>query len=455
MKEKEEKLRMSINLENHRLNNEKMKFRKEYIKGLTYIRHKFSNEDSFTKEILNEFYRVNLNKDIHRIEFIWDDEKEKNNIKYICKRKIRKLKFTYFLYSFILDALLINAIDDIDKGRTISKFIKEFTAKRHHNDIDIFIENLYSKQKILKKFEIPQEMIKIWNDNLEFIKKEDIKVLVTANMSAGKSTLINSIMGYKIANTKNESCTAEVNNYFNKSFNDNKILLYKAKNNLEVIGCDNLVDIESKCKKIYTYMNFGDKNNNFKLTIIDTPGVNSSVNTEHQQITENIIKYGDYNKIVYVINATNIGSDDDYIHLTSVFNNLNNREIIFVLNKLDMFRTKDDSIKESLQQLKGQLKDIGYKSPKICPISAYAGGLFKKVLINKLENEDEEDECEMQLRKFKRDAFDLSKYYENQCEVNIGNKNIDFRGYKYEDIISCLKRTGIINLQNEIMKGNE
>lgn len=96
------------------------------------------------------------------------------------------------------------------------------------------------------------------------------KIIFTANMSAGKSTIINAVIGKRIAKTALEVCTGNISYIYNKPFEDGHILL----------SCDGYTinaDIEevlsNSCDKeryISSYFNFIDKNNS-RLCLIDTP----------------------------------------------------------------------------------------------------------------------------------------------------------------------------------------
>ena len=55
-----------------------------------------------------------------------------------------------------------------------------------------------------------------------FVSQKERRVIVTANMSAGKSTLINALIGKPLARTSQEVCTGNVCYLFNKSSSANK-----------------------------------------------------------------------------------------------------------------------------------------------------------------------------------------------------------------------------------------
>ena len=114
-----------------------------------------------------------------------------------------------------------------------------------------------------------------------------------------------------------------------------------------------------------------------RICIIDTPGVNSVIDINHKKITRQVLKEENYNKLIYVLNANKLGTDEEKEQLQWVAENVAKEKVIFVLNKIDYFKTIDDSIEESINGVKNDLYLLGYKEPIICPFSAYFAYLIK------------------------------------------------------------------------------
>ena len=74
--------------------------------------------------------------------------------------------------------------------------------------------------------------------NKDFISKEEKRIIVTANMSAGKSTLINALIGKSIARTSQEVCTGNVCYLYNKAYEDGNIHLLTNDLNLKATSED-------------------------------------------------------------------------------------------------------------------------------------------------------------------------------------------------------------------------
>ncbi|MCL2016657.1 MAG: 50S ribosome-binding GTPase [Defluviitaleaceae bacterium] len=201
----------------------------------------------------------------------------------------------------------------------------------------------------------------------------ELRIIITGTMSAGKSTLINALIGEKQAESAAEALTAEIG-YFTNNPKPFKTWITPTK----------------------------------LVTIIDTPGVNAALNPEHAAVTHNALSTEIYDKVIYIFNADKLGTEDDMAHLEYVAENVPKDKLIFMLNKVDNFDVDNDSITESLQKLRQDLLKFGYTEPQVFPISA------KFSLLLKLP---QETFSKMEQRYFTRcsalfdDDYDLSEFY--------------------------------------------
>ena len=155
---------------------------------------------------------------------------------------------------------------------------------------------------------------------------------------------------------------------------------------------------------------------NVPVCFIDTPGVNSSQDRIHREISEKDILGNNYDLLMYVLNGENIGTDDDRRHLEFVAENYHGK-IVFVINKLDMYR-KEDSVPQTIETVYKDLKSIGFDNPIICPVSAYAGYLAKMDMFHEELNDDERDELERLYRKLSKDEYKFNTYYPEEYQIN-------------------------------------
>ncbi|MCL1987748.1 MAG: 50S ribosome-binding GTPase [Firmicutes bacterium] len=232
-------------------------------------------------------------------------------------------------------------------------------------------------------------------------QKTELRLMITGTMSAGKSTLINAIIGEKLAKTAAETVTAQIS-YFDSKKISFKTLVKPAKS----------------------------------VVIIDTPGVNAALNPEHAEIThvalgkkgkkgknfEDNEKAEIYDKLIYIFNADRLGTEDEMEHLEYIAENVPKDKLIFVLNKVDNFDSADDSIEESLAKLKKDLLANGFPKPKVFPISAHFALLLKLQKSDQLSRHEQRTLASY-VDIFSEPDYDLSQFYgENQASNNLAYK---------------------------------
>ena len=213
-------------------------------------------------------------------------------------------------------------------------------------------------------------------------------------MSAGKSTLINALVGKVISCMKSEASTAAIHYIYDKPFEDGRSSEWDG---ILTMDADNktLMDYDmcNSTGEIYvaTYFSTFVSRAKHRFCFIDTPGVNSAINRAHGKLTRKALREESYDKLIYVFNANQLGTVEEFRHLKFIAKNVSKGKVIFVLNKLDNFNSKDDSIEESIEGVRKDLFALGYENPIICPISAYFALLVKKRLIGEALSEDEQD----------------------------------------------------------------
>lgn len=270
--------------------------------------------------------------------------------------------------------------------------------------------------------------------------RKNYSVAVVATMSAGKSTLLNSMIGAKILPSKNEACTAKV---YSIEDDDNAVefMARKIENgkagkwqhathqllqNLNESSADK-IEICGNIKQIRN-MNSG-----HAVLLYDTPGPNNSRDLSHSEITKQIIQNSIFCSLICVLNATQLGTDDEFELLTFIRKEIEKKDttsdVLFILNKIDNFSfAGDDSIKESLMVCKRHLRDsVGFSNITILPVSSQLALLIRLLLasttkMNSVEvlefggvkaspkmkyfksslSEDEQDELSLLLRKIFR-----------------------------------------------------
>lgn len=267
--------------------------------------------------------------------------------------------------------------------------------------------------------------LKLVKKNITFIKARPYSILITATMSAGKSTLINSLVGKNISLMQNMACTSKIHTIISKPIDDSVSSKYDHSISMDATKEELLSDNEdNKTYKITVGTFFNGELGGKRIILFDSPGVNSSQNAEHTEISQRIIKSRKYRLMIYVLNSTQLGTTDEEHHLEIVKQSLGRSKIIFVMNKADKLISQNDNLLNSIENQRKFLLSKGFKNPLICPVSSRAAYLAKKSKMEHLSR-IEQGELENYMDKFEIQG--LSDYYEENlgCAHISTNNEVD------------------------------
>lgn len=403
----------ALDTREHPIKKAKMKIQAEYITALTYIVEKTISEanchQAETKKYVAERLHLYQNQLFANIPIT--NVNEKNGMS--CLSAFAKPWRTKYRFMLVCDVALI-LLDESLVLRAV-EIIKERLSVKKQADIEQVSSLLQSQREVEKKYLPTLPLLNQYRANKDFFSKEERRIIVTANMSAGKSTLINALIGKPIARTSQEVCTGNVCYLFNKAYEDKNIHLSTQGLNLSATA-DDLHDYDWNGQISIASYFAGITSDIPRLCIIDTPGVDAALYKEHSKRAHDALLNDNYDTIIYVVSPTRLGTDAEKKHLQWVAQNLKKEKIIFVLNKLDDYHDFSDSIEESVHDFKEDLLKVGFENPIVCPISAYFSYLLKLRMTGQALSEDEADEYALYSKKFKRSSYDLSPYYEDvQC----------------------------------------
>lgn len=421
-------LSISYYLPVHPILDEPIAVRRNYMNALSYFYFKYGRNKQ-ENAALYEFYIKTLMQD-KICEYTYTEEHYRNEIYGSCSNKYswsnlyrgkrkplfvpyRKILLEY-RYVFVLDCCLINYWRNPKQAENMLRDILHNTFPQSKIDAlykfakSIWVQNHdgWNRAKLAN-------VGKIWNENLKHNAQKTRNILVTATMSAGKSTLINALIGKKINRTQSEACTAKLHEIYSKPIEDGFIAEYDAQLSLDASYAELMEDhVQNNTDKIEVGVYFDTAIPVKKpICITDTPGVNSSLHNEHRVVTEKALMENEFDAIVIVIGSDTSGTNDVTKHIEFVLKNGKAKQLIFVLNKIDQYKHGEDSVSESVNALRKQLIDMGLVDPIICPVSARAGYLAKKAIRNEALDWDEEEELELWKRKFERPALDISPFF--------------------------------------------
>lgn len=247
-------------------------------------------------------------------------------------------------------------------------------------------------------------------------KSSDFEVCVVATMSAGKSTLINSMLRSKMMPSKQEACTAiitrikdvtdgsntwqaEVYDKENRMIESHEELTYATMSRL---NDDNKVSV-IKVNGDIPFVSAED----VSLVLIDTPGPNNSRDPKHKKVQSEFLSKSSKSLVLYIMEGT-FGSDDDNALLQRVADSMkvggkqSKDRFIFVVNKMDDRKKEDGDTEQTLERIRAYLKKHGITNPNLFPAAALPAMNIRLIKSGAEVDEDTLDETEMKVRKLNR-----------------------------------------------------
>ncbi|MBO5020447.1 MAG: dynamin family protein [Clostridia bacterium] len=283
---------------------------------------------------------------------------------------------------------------DLDYGDLLS-CVNDYCEKDNSTEVKInFTEAKGSEDRF-------KELIALFNDMQQNCPFEDLtteqikenfnaaissefEVSVIATLSSGKSTLINSLLGRELMPSKNEACTATIAKIkdmdglggFNATYLDKDKNVIGSFQNLTL---ENMSEMNDNPNTAYINIQ-GDipniQSKGVQLVLVDTPGPNNSRTEDHKNHTYRIIKEKSKPMVLYVLNATQLATNDDKELLTAVSEAMrvggkqSKDRFLFAVNKVDLFDPDKESVKGAIQNVKNYLQNFDIENPNIFPISA-------------------------------------------------------------------------------------
>lgn len=433
-------LEVSQMLRNHPILLEKESYKVKYIQVLDYFVQKYSKGDKWANAVLQLYIHRLLGENVN---YVYDEANFSQKAKDVVSTKFKPFKFFTYRYCLVFDCIFINAYNSPEKGKKIFSELITIYHKRYHAKIQRVFDFLYDRSIDVNDIDQIEYMRDCWNANRDFLSATPIKIIVTANMSAGKSTLLNALVGKRVTKTQNDACTAKIHYIVNKAYEDGFCYehdyLLNLDANLQTLMDDNEDNASSEISVGTYFRTLG--SNHKPICLIDTPGVNSSRNSEHKAISKQAIKNASPDLLLFLLNGENIGTDDDRQHLCFIQENYHGK-ILFVVNKVDRFRKNEDSVQDTISAVVNDLHNIGFIDPVVVPVSAYAAYLAKMKIFGEELDEDEEFEFSRMSRKMKKDEYQFNRYFSDGT-----HPSVDVEG---TDAHQLLLHSGIMNLENMI-----
>jgi hypothetical protein len=230
---------------------------------------------------------------------------------------------------------------------------------------------------------------------------KNFDVFVVATMSSGKSTLLNAILGVDLLPAANEATTAVLAEihcdgharegvFRGRCETEKGVLIEETDMATKDILSRWNGDTEDKYKDVFRIRLKGkiagiQEREHVRLVLTDTPGPNNSQSEEHRKTTMmGIQAEGKQPLIVYVLNGTQLGTDDDKRLLGLVSDAMKaggkqaKDRFLFVANKMDSFDPEKENVSGALRRVRVYLKENGISHPLIYPVTARLAYLLRK-----------------------------------------------------------------------------
>jgi len=369
---------------------------------------------------------------------------------------------------------LATIFSDARKNGLIKGDMPKWQRAKETSDKETLIDEVFDEIQHGKIDELRDEDI---INAFELAKSSDFELCVVATMSAGKSTLINAMLGTKLMPSKQEACTAIITRI--KDVSDDPGVSFKA----EVYDKDGRLTEthESLTYQIMDRLNSdvnvseirvsGDipfvTSDDVSLVLIDTPGPNNSRDPRHRKVQSELLGKSSKALVLYIMTGE-FGTDDDAKLLGSVAESMavggkqSKDRFIFVVNKLDDRKKEDGDTEQTLASVRSYLKKHEIANPNLFPAGALPALWIRQYQSGELTAENDEDEflhMEIKIKKFNRNSYggmhfetyaSLPPSIRDDISRRLEASRKEWKGPDNENPEEALLHTGIVSIEAAI-----
>lgn len=345
------------------------------------------------------------------------------------------------------------------------RFTAEKMPAKEFGDKEKDIRELFNRIQELPFEELQSPAVA---NAFELAFNELLEVNVVATMSAGKSTLINALLGRKLMPSKNGACTATITKIQDDDDQTFKATAYGA-DKTEIAHYSDLdyktmasLNRKSEVSEIQV---FGDipfvKSEEVSLVLIDTPGPDNARDKRHGLVTAKALDQSSKMLVLFVMNGTKLHDEAQDAFLRKIAKSMSvggkqSRErFLFVINKMDDYDDEDDDIaNETIPDTIKYLEDMGIENPNVFPAAAGPALLIRRYLNSHDESERDKlyEDLEPILKKMTRQQqLHLEQYVKlpRGCQEVI-DKELETALRENDIVGQTLIHTGIRGIEETI-----
>lgn len=217
------------------------------------------------------------------------------------------------------------------------------------------------------------------------ITDRKLSVSVMAPMKNGKSTLLNSIIGYELLPNDTQRCTAKISYIEHDAAADTfQAKAIREKGDSDYLPCDSNLLLEWNHEDGVKQVNIrgrlaGMSASDYCLQFVDTPGPNSAIHKEDLTTVERFLGDNSLPMICYIID---IVDDDEAKYLLRLKKHMSQHgkqsedRFIFIIPRMDILNIEekhnqlDNPIKAKIEKIREDLKELGILNPRLFPVTS-------------------------------------------------------------------------------------
>lgn len=300
----------------------------------------------------------------------------------------------------------------------------------------------------------------------EVCRSREFTMTVVANMSSGKSTLINALLGQLLLPYGNKATTAKVTEIVDRDGMDHFEYIAYDENGTPIHSAPqeatfSVLDEVNKDAKIARVELFGRipsiSSARMRLRLKDTPGPNNSCDVAHERIT--MREFSNIQKpiIIFIMDVSRLDTTDDKTLLEEIGKAMKEdkqakERMLFLINRCDELeyseRGKKEDIRDIVKGVRATLKELyEIDGAQIIPVSAKTA-LYQGYLTTGVIEDDEVHELERYRTRLSHFARDLVSTADLSATCRKALNEALEQAHAQNDIATeTLIRSGIFGLQ--------